>query len=167
VVSPFKWKRHGAEWRLYRDRRVVGRVVPDASGPVCGGCSSLEDFRKWSAPPVPLMTAGNSPSRSLVKADASDVPATLGHELEEAAGYARVEKAPATRRAYRSIFRAVPLYGNAVAHYRNGHGTAITGDRCHLCRRHLNNTDPGSFSYRLRPVWDLNSFISARCNAVG
>jgi hypothetical protein len=29
-VNPFKWKRHGAEWRLYRDRRVVGHVVPDA-----------------------------------------------------------------------------------------------------------------------------------------
>jgi hypothetical protein len=50
------------------------------------------------------MTAGNSPSQRLVKADASDVPATLGHELEEAAGYARAEKAPATRRAYRSDF---------------------------------------------------------------
>ena len=50
------------------------------------------------------MTAGNSPSQRLVKADASDVPATLGHELAEAAGYARAEKAPATRRAYRSDF---------------------------------------------------------------
>lgn len=32
-VDPFKWKRHGAEWRLYRDRRVVGRVVSDAKWP--------------------------------------------------------------------------------------------------------------------------------------
>jgi site-specific recombinase XerD len=50
------------------------------------------------------MTADNSPSRSLVRADASDVPATLGPELEEAACYAQAEKAPATRRAYRSDF---------------------------------------------------------------
>lgn len=50
------------------------------------------------------MTADNSPSRSLIIADAGALPATLGPELEEAAGYARAEKAPATRRAYRSDF---------------------------------------------------------------
>ena len=50
------------------------------------------------------MTADNSPSRSLVIADAGALPATLGPELEEAAGYARAEKAAATRRAYRSDF---------------------------------------------------------------
>ncbi len=50
------------------------------------------------------MTADNSPSRSLVRADAGNLPATLGSELEEAAGYARAEKAEATRRAYRSDF---------------------------------------------------------------
>jgi hypothetical protein len=32
-VSDTKWKRHGTEWRLYRDRRIVGRVVPDAVYP--------------------------------------------------------------------------------------------------------------------------------------
>ena len=50
------------------------------------------------------MTSDNSPSRSLVVADVGGLPATLGPELEEAAGYARAEKAPATRRAYRSDF---------------------------------------------------------------
>ena len=50
------------------------------------------------------MTADNSPSRSLVVADAGALPATLQPELEEAAGYARAEKAAATRRAYRSDF---------------------------------------------------------------
>ena len=50
------------------------------------------------------MTSDNSPSRSLVIADAGALPATLGPELEEAAGYARAEKAPATRRAYKSDF---------------------------------------------------------------
>ena len=50
------------------------------------------------------MTADNSPSRSLAIADAGALPATLGPELEEAAGYARAEKAAATRRAYRSDF---------------------------------------------------------------
>jgi site-specific recombinase XerD len=49
------------------------------------------------------MTADNSPSRSLVKANAGALPA-LGPELEEAAGYARAEKAEATRRAYRTDF---------------------------------------------------------------
>jgi hypothetical protein len=24
-----QWKQVGAEWRLYRERRIVGRVVPD------------------------------------------------------------------------------------------------------------------------------------------
>jgi site-specific recombinase XerD len=50
------------------------------------------------------ITADNSPSRSLVVADAGAVPETLGPELEEAAGYARAEKSAATRRAYRSDF---------------------------------------------------------------
>ena len=50
------------------------------------------------------MTADNSPSRSLVIADAGALPAALGPELEEAAGYARAEKSEATRRAYRSDF---------------------------------------------------------------
>jgi site-specific recombinase XerD len=50
------------------------------------------------------MTADNSPSRSLVRADASALPTSLGPELEEAAGYARAEKAEATRRAYKSDF---------------------------------------------------------------
>lgn len=48
------------------------------------------------------MGSDNSPSRSLVRASA--LPAALGPELEEAAGYARAEKAEATRRAYRSDF---------------------------------------------------------------
>ena len=51
-----------------------------------------------------LSTSDNSPSRSLVIADPDTLPATLGPELEEAAGYARAEKAAATRRAYRSDF---------------------------------------------------------------
>jgi site-specific recombinase XerD len=51
------------------------------------------------------VTADNSPSRSLVIAGAGAVPAVLGPELEEAAGYARVDKAAATRRAYRSDFQ--------------------------------------------------------------
>ena len=50
------------------------------------------------------MASDNSPSRSLVRADVAALPATLGPELEEAAGYARAEKAEATRRAYRSDF---------------------------------------------------------------
>ena len=50
------------------------------------------------------MTADNSPSRSLVRSEITGLPATLGPELEEAAGYARAEKAWATRRAYRSDF---------------------------------------------------------------
>jgi len=37
-------------------------------------------------------------------ADAGALPSALGPELEEAAGYARAEKAAATRRAYRSDF---------------------------------------------------------------
>ena len=49
-------------------------------------------------------TSDNSPSRSLVIANAGTLPATLRPELEEAAGYARAEKAAATRRAYRSDF---------------------------------------------------------------
>jgi site-specific recombinase XerD len=50
------------------------------------------------------MTAGNSPSQSLVIAGASGLPATLGPEIESAGEYARAEKAAATRRAYRSDF---------------------------------------------------------------
>ena len=50
------------------------------------------------------MTADNSPSRSLATAGAATAPATMGPELEEAAGYARAEKAESTRRAYRSDF---------------------------------------------------------------
>jgi hypothetical protein len=50
------------------------------------------------------MTADNSPSRSLVIADAGALPAALGPELEGAAGYARAETSEATRRAYRSDF---------------------------------------------------------------
>ena len=50
------------------------------------------------------MTADNSPSRSLVSADGSRLPAALSPELEAAASYARAEKAQATRRAYRSDF---------------------------------------------------------------
>ena len=50
------------------------------------------------------MTADNSPSRSLVRADTGSPPAAVGPELEEAASYARAEKAEATRRAYRSDF---------------------------------------------------------------
>jgi len=73
------------------------------------------------------MTADNSPSRSLVRADSGALPAALGPELEEAAGYARAEKAEATRRAYRSDFaqfgswceaksiRALPATPEAVA----------------------------------------------------
>ena len=49
------------------------------------------------------MTSDNSPSRSLVISDAA-LPATLKPELDEVAGYARAEKAAATRRAYRSDF---------------------------------------------------------------
>jgi hypothetical protein len=33
TLDPFEWRRHGAEWRLYRERRVVGRVMPDAEWP--------------------------------------------------------------------------------------------------------------------------------------
>ena len=50
------------------------------------------------------MTSDNSHSRSLIIADAGNVPAMLGPELEQAADYARAEKAAATRRAYRSDF---------------------------------------------------------------
>jgi len=51
-----------------------------------------------------IMTADNSPSRSLIISEAAGVPGALGPELEEAAGYARAEKSAATRRAYRSDF---------------------------------------------------------------
>ena len=49
-------------------------------------------------------TSDNSPSRSLVIANAGTLPAALRPELEEAAGYARADKAAATRRAYKSDF---------------------------------------------------------------
>jgi hypothetical protein len=29
----FRWKRFGAEWRLFHDRRTVARVVPDSKYP--------------------------------------------------------------------------------------------------------------------------------------
>jgi hypothetical protein len=32
-VDPFEWRRHGVGWRLYRERRVVGCIVPDAQWP--------------------------------------------------------------------------------------------------------------------------------------
>ena len=51
-----------------------------------------------------IMTADNSPSRSLAIADVGALPAPLGLEIQQAAGYARAEKAAATRRAYRSDF---------------------------------------------------------------
>ncbi len=50
------------------------------------------------------ITTDNSPSRSLVRAAVGAIPAMLGPELEEAAGYALAEKAEATQRAYRSDF---------------------------------------------------------------
>jgi hypothetical protein len=51
-----------------------------------------------------IVTADNSPSRSLVVTDASTWPVALGPDLQDAAGYARAEKAEATKRAYRSDF---------------------------------------------------------------
>jgi site-specific recombinase XerD len=50
------------------------------------------------------MTTDNSPSRSLVRARIGGRPAELAPELENARDYARAEKSPATRRAYRSDF---------------------------------------------------------------
>lgn len=50
------------------------------------------------------MTSDNSPSRRLAPADTSGLPASLAPEIEQAANYARAEKAEATRRAYRSDF---------------------------------------------------------------
>jgi site-specific recombinase XerD len=50
------------------------------------------------------LSSDNSPSRSLVLADAGALPAAIEPELEEADCYARAEKAQATRRAYRSDF---------------------------------------------------------------
>ena len=44
-------RRGGAEWRLYRDRRVVGCVVPDAKWPGMWRVQSPEGFRKWSTWP--------------------------------------------------------------------------------------------------------------------
>ena len=49
------------------------------------------------------MTTDNSPSRSLVRTRGV-LPATLAPAFEDAASYARAEKAEATRRAYRSDF---------------------------------------------------------------
>jgi site-specific recombinase XerD len=50
------------------------------------------------------ITADNSPSRSLIVSDTGRLPAALEAELEDAAGYARLDKSAATRRAYRSDF---------------------------------------------------------------
>ena len=33
MLGEFQWKRVGAEWRLFRGRRQVGRVVPDSKYP--------------------------------------------------------------------------------------------------------------------------------------
>jgi hypothetical protein len=65
VIDPFTWERHGIEWRLYRDRRVVGRVVPDAIYPgvmwrvqLPGGLSDMVNLSRardaavaWAAAP--------------------------------------------------------------------------------------------------------------------
>jgi hypothetical protein len=59
------------------------------------------------------MTSDNSPSRSLVIADAGNLPAMLGPELDQAAGYARAEKSAATRRAYRSDFQLFRAWSGA------------------------------------------------------
>jgi hypothetical protein len=56
-----------------------------------------------------LMTSDNSPSRSLVRSEITGLPATLGPELEEAAGYARAEKARATRQGLPVGFRDISL----------------------------------------------------------
>ena len=50
------------------------------------------------------LTSDNSPSRSLVIANGGGLATLLDLEFEEAAGYARAEKAAATRRAYHSDF---------------------------------------------------------------
>ena len=50
------------------------------------------------------MTADNSPSRSLIISESGGLPAAIEPELEEAAGYARLDKSEATKRAYRSDF---------------------------------------------------------------
>ena len=87
------------------------------------------------------MTSDNSPSRSLVRADARALPSSLGPEIEEAADYARAEKAAATRRAYRSDFAqfrawckvkripALPAAPEAVAAFlaaEANHGTSVS-----------------------------------------
>jgi site-specific recombinase XerD len=62
-------------------------------------CTRKKVKNKWL-----IMTADNSPSRGLAVAKPNRLPAALGQEIEEAASYARAEKADATRRAYRSDF---------------------------------------------------------------
>jgi hypothetical protein len=44
---------------------------------------------------IKLITSGNSPSRSLIVADADTAPAALWPDLEEEAGYAHAEKSAA------------------------------------------------------------------------
>jgi hypothetical protein len=52
VTDDLTWKRHGTEWRLYRDRRVVGTVVPDAKWPgmwraqLPGGLSDMANLTR-------------------------------------------------------------------------------------------------------------------------
>jgi site-specific recombinase XerD len=62
-------------------------------------CTRKKVKNKWL-----IMTADNSPSRSLAVANASHSLAPLGPDLEHAAAYAKAEKAEATRRAYKSDF---------------------------------------------------------------
>ena len=63
-IDPFKVEAARAEWPLYRDRRVVGRVVPDAKWPgmwrvqLPGGLSEMVNLARardaaldWSATP--------------------------------------------------------------------------------------------------------------------
>ena len=70
----------------------------------------IEQVRTLTSGRKSVSTSDNSPSRSLVIADASTLPATLGPELEEAAGYARAEKAAATRRGLPIGFWSIPLW---------------------------------------------------------
>src|SRR5712672_444916 len=50
------------------------------------------------------MTSDNCHSRKLIIAPQTTLPIRLGPDLEDAATFASAEKAPATRRAYRSDF---------------------------------------------------------------
>jgi hypothetical protein len=56
------------------------------------------------------MTSDNSPSRSLARADTGTRPAALGPELEEAAGYARAEKAEACRLSAKTVAELAKCY---------------------------------------------------------